>query len=97
MQTTREGFGPPPPPLEPFQSVYPKVKDEMVIASDSGLKNEHVAKRLLDGIALAEDLKLYHHLPTPRMLACQERMFYEVNDLAQFFLFHLHKFSLDLT
>lgn len=68
VQITREGIIPP-PPSNTFKPTFMKGKNEVVLASDCGLKNEHIAKSLLDGITLEEDLKLYQSVATPRMLA----------------------------
>lgn len=62
-----------PPPLENnFQPIFTKGPDELVKVTDYILKNENVAKSLLNGIALDEDLKLYKNLPMTKMIALQD-------------------------
>lgn len=53
------------------------------MASNSGLKKEQVAKIILDGVTLDEDIKLYKKLSMTKMLAHQVQIFYEVKLLSQ--------------
>lgn len=59
VEITDVGSGPPPPAVKVFHPLLFKGKDELVLVTNNGIKNEKVATSLLDGIALAEDLKLY--------------------------------------
>lgn len=82
---------PPPPPINAFKPIFHKDLEELVLATDSGLKSEKVAKSLLDGSTLDEDLNVYKNHRTSKMLARQDTVFYKVwylaNDL--YFLFKL--------
>lgn len=57
----REASGSPPaPPPDTLQLTLQKGKNNLVLASDSGLKNDQVVKSLRDGTTLAKDLKLFN-------------------------------------
>lgn len=73
------GSGPLPPTIEVLYLSFFKGKDDLVLVTDSGIKNEKVAISLLDGIAIAEDLKLYSSMSVSRVQCPQDQLLYKVN------------------
>lgn len=66
------------------------------MACNKGIKIEQVSRSLLDKVALEKDVKIYKKIPMMKLLARQDRVFYEVISLTQYYGFSHCEYSIPI-